>query len=486
MSELSKNGIDIIKSIKSKTNNSPDIIIKGINILDTNIYIVFNENLCDRMIINEYVLEFFELKKHPTNEKDVLKYIKEQIPTHKTNKIGKYDELFYNLFSGFTVIIVDGYEEALTIETRSKLDSGVLEAQAEVIIKGPKDAFTENYQTNIGLIRRRLKTENLWLHEQVLGTKSKTKVGVMYVQDIVDMALVKQVCSKIDNINIDAILDSNYLIELISGNKRNVFPIYLSTERPDLVVSQLLNGKIAIVQENTQYVVIIPVTFIEFFHSSEDFYQKTLNVNYTRLIRLFAFFITLFTPALYLAITTHNQEAIPTALFISFAAQRGGVPFPSIIEALLMLMTFEILKETDIRSPSTIGSALSIVGALVLGQAAAQAGVVSPIMVIVIAITAISGLGVSYSEITYGIRWWRILFIIASSVLGLIGVFMASLILVINLASIKSFGIPYLSPIAPYNKNNQANGIFLNNKYKFFQRNILTAKKNKYRSAGND
>lgn len=487
MTAISKDSQIVIEEIKKTTGNSPDIIIKSILFNNKDVYVIFNENLTDRTTINEYILEFFEINKTTIKKgSNIIETLKTKIPTHKTAIINQYEELFYNLFSGFTVILVNNEDQALAIETRAKLDSGILEAQAESVIKGPKDAFTENYQTNIGQIRRRLKTEKLWLYEQVLGTKSKTKIGIMYVEDIADKALVEQVCQKIANIKIDAILDSNYLIELISGNKRNVFPVYLSTERPDLVVSHLLNGKIALIQENTQYVVIIPVTFVEFFHSTEDLYQKTINVNYTRIVRFLAFLITLLTPGLYLAITTHNQEAIPVELFISFAAQRSGVPFPSIVEAIVMLLTFEILKETDIRSPNTLGSALSIVGALVLGEAAVQAGVVSPIMVIVIAITAISGLGVTYSEITYGIRWWRFMFIIAAALLGLIGVFMSSLLFIINLTSLKSFGIPYLSPIAPYNKINQSNGIFINNKYKFFLRNALTAKKNKHRSAGND
>lgn len=486
MEKLSKNSQEIIKNIKQKTGDSSDIIIKTISVFDTEINIVFSEPMCDRVTINEFILEFFEKFRKDEKVKDLVKYIKSKLPAHKITKINNYSDLYYNLLSGFTIILIDGIDECLSIETKAKLNSGILPAQAEMVIKGPKDAFTEDYQTNLGLVMKRLKDCQLRVKEHVLGRRSQTKVSVLYIDDIVNQELVKSVQDKISRIDIDAIADSNYIAELISDNKKNVFTDYLSTERPDVVTNHLLNGKIAIIVENTQYAVIIPILFIEFFHSSEDYYHKVFNVNYTRFIRLIAFIITLIVPAVYIAITTHNHEAIPAKLLISFSAQRSGVPFPSIVEALLMLITFEILKESDLRIPKALGSALSIVGAIVLGQAAVEAGIVSQIMVIVIAITAISGLIVSSSELVYGIRWWRIIFILASATLGIIGVFLAGSLLIINLSSIKSFGIPYLSPLAPLNFENQNNGIFITNKRKFKKRYTITAKNNINRSVGID
>lgn len=486
MEKLSKNSQEIIKNIKQKTGDSSDIIIKTISVFDTEINIVFSEPMCDRVTINEFILEFFEKFRKDEKVKDLVKYIKSKLPAHKITKINNYSDLYYNLLSGFTIILIDGIDECLSIETKAKLNSGILPAQAEMVIKGPKDAFTEDYQTNLGLVMKRLKDCQLRVKEHVLGRRSQTKVSVLYIDDIVNQELVKSVQDKISRIDIDAIADSNYIAELISDNKKNVFTDYLSTERPDVVTNHLLNGKIAIIVENTQYAVIIPILFIEFFHSSEDYYHKVFNVNYTRFIRLIAFIITLIVPAVYIAITTHNHEAIPAKLLISFSAQRSGVPFPSIVEALLMLITFEILKESDLRIPKALGSALSIVGAIVLGQAAVEAGIVSQIMVIVIAITAISGLIVSSSELVYGIRWWRIIFILASATLGIIGVFLAGSLLIINLSSIKSFGIPYLSPLAPLNFENQNNGIFITNKRKFKKRDTITAKNNINRSVGID
>ena len=479
MTKLVKDSIKVIETIKEQTNNSPDIIIKTITFFNHYVHIIFNESLSNSTTINEYILEFFEKeRKIKSKQEDIIKYLIRKLPTRKTTKIDNYDELFYNLLSGFTIVLVEGFEEALSIETKQQLDSGIAEATAESIIKGPKDAFSENYQTNIGLIRKRIKTESLWLEELIIGTKSKTKIGIMYVNDVVDKNLVDYLKKKISDINIDSIPDSNYIIELISENQRNVFPNYLSTERPDLVAKHLLDGRVAIIVENTQYAVIVPITFFEFFHSTEDFYQKVINVNYYRIIRFIALTITLLVPSLYIAVTTHNHETIPDALLINLASQRQGVPFPAIIEIFLMLITFEILKESDLRTPQKLGSSLAIVGALVLGDAAVQAGIVSPIMVIVVAITAISGLIISTIEFTNGVKWWRFLFIVLAAFEGLIGLLIVSVFFIINVSSIKSFGIPYLEPYAPFDIKNQNNGIFVTNKAKFFNRNTNTAKKN--------
>jgi spore germination protein KA len=217
----------------------------------------------------------------------------------------------------------------------------------------------------------------------------------------------------------------------------------------------LLDGRIAIVVENTPYVIVIPALFVDFFHSPEDLYQKVLNVNVTRIIRLIAFLITVLAPGIYVTMSTYNLEAIPTKLLISFSSQRAGVPLPIILETIMMMITFEILKETDTRAPSAIGSSLSIVGALVLGQAAVTAGIVSPITVIVIAITSISGL-ISYSvDMVNGVRWWRLVFLVFASFVGLYGVLIAGILFNLSIASIKSFGLPYLIPFAPFYKDDQ-------------------------------
>lgn len=470
----------IKKYITNKTNNNPDVIFKSLTFLDNKINVIFCESLTTRDVINNFILEYFEEQntRKPDKVKDILSFLEENIPTHKTTMVENYEDLFYNLFSGFTIICVDGNDIVLAIETKATLNSSISEAKNEATLKGPKDAFTENYQINLGLIRKRIKTENLWLDEFKVGKQSLTKIGIMHINGIASPKMVKEIKDRISKINIDAIMDTNYLIETISENRKNVFPNFLSTERPDLVADRLLDGRIALVVENTPFVIILPITFADLFHSPEDNYQKTMNVNLTRFIRLLAFGITILTPAIYIALTTYNQEAIPFEVLINFATQRDGVPFPTVLEALLMIVTFEILKETDTRIPKSMGSALSIVGALVLGDAAVTAGIVSPIMVIVVAITSISGLIISYLDTLNGVRWWRIVFLAAASFAGIVGIVVAGLIFLINITSIKSFGLPYLIPIAPFRPEDLGNNVFLNNKMRFFKRSSFTAQNN--------
>lgn len=466
-----------INLIKTKTGNSPDIIIKKMQICDQKMAIIFNETLVDQSFINDFILEYIEeLELSNKKTSNLFEYLEEYIPTSKTTKINTSKDLFYTLFSGFTLVIVNGHSEILSIETKQKLDSGVSESKNEMVTKGPKDGFTENYQTNIGLIRKRIKSQDLWLEETVVGSKSKTKVGIMYVKDIASKKLADFVIDKIKRIDIDAIFDNNYIMETITGDTNNVFTNYISTERPDLVGIHLLDGRIAIIVENTPLVLVIPALFIDFFHSPEDYYQRASNVTLTRIIRLIAFLITILTPAIYVALSTYNIEAIPTKLLVSFSTQRSGVPLPTTIELLMMIITFEILKETDTRSSNTFGNSLSIVGALVLGEAAVAAGIVSPITIIVVAITAISGLIIPAVDIVNGIRWWRIIFLVLASFTGLFGVLIAGFIFIINITSIKSFGLPFLTPIAPFYKDAVDNVSVITNKRKYIKRNHLTAK----------
>lgn len=464
---------EIKEYIQKETDNNPDIVFRETTFSNSKINIVFSESLTGRDVVNDFVLEFFhEAKLFKVNKiKNILEYLEQTVPVNKIVRASKMEDVFYNIFSGFTIIFVEGESDCLAIETKATLNSTIEASKIETSIKGPKDSFTENYQTNLGLIRKRIRNKNLWIKEVKVGKYSNTKIAILHINGIAHKELADILEKKIKELDVESIYDTNNLMELVSKeNSKNVLPTFISTEKPDFVAIHLLKGKIAMLIENTQLAVILPVTFTELFHSVEDFYQKPLNSSYTRIIRYIAFFITVATPALYVAITTYNHEAIPAKLLINFATQRSGVPFPSIIEALLMLVTFEILKETDIRIPTVIGSSLSIVGALVLGEAAVTAGIVSPIMVIVVAITSISGFIMSYLDVINGIRWWRILFLIASSLAGIIGIFVASMMLLINLTSMSCLGIPYLTPLSPLIIKDLGDSTIITRKRKYFKR----------------
>lgn len=472
MKKINNNFETFKKYIESQTNSNSDYVFKKINFYNQDVHLLFCDSLTDKKNINQEILSFFEERKlHKLKLKeDIFDYINKNITSPKKSIIETYEDVFYYLANGFTLIFMEGYNQIISIETRIPLNSNIAPAQNETVIKGPKDAFTENYQINLGMIRKRIKSEKLWIKETVIGKYSKTKIGVLYVKGLASEELVKKVYKKIDQINVDTIEDSNDVIELITGYRKNVFPTHLYTERPDLTSYNLLEGKIVLLVENNQTVVILPITFYELFDSPEDRYQKVINASYTKFIRILAFLITILTPAIYIAMTTYNHEAIPSKLLVNLAIQREGVPLPAIAEILLMIVTFEILKETDTRIPSVIGSSLSIVGALVLGEASVTAGIVSPIMVIVVAITSISGFIVSNFDTINGIRFWRLLFIFGASLAGIIGIFVVGLMMLINLNSVTPLGVPFLAPLAPLSKKDVLNALLKSNKNRFFTR----------------
>ena len=360
-----------------------------------------------------------------------------------------YEDMFYYLASGFTIIVVDNSTKAIVIETRANLDRGVVESTSETIIRGPKDSFTENHNKNLGLIRKRIKDPNLWYEDVKVGRRSKTKVTVAFIKDIVPDWKVQRILDDLKAIDIDAIIDSGYIRELIEKNQKSVFPKVISTERPDQACTSLLNGKIVILVENTPFVLILPAVLTDFIHSPEDNYQKSFNISFSRIIRIICFFIALITPALYIALMTYNPEIIPDQLLISVAIQRDGVPFPTAIEVLLFVLTFEVLREADIHSPSFSGSAMNVVGALILGDAAVAAGIVSPIVIIVVAATSISELVFYDVDVIDAVREWRILFILGATFMGIVGFMLIFIMFIAKLSSLECLGTPYLTPFSP-------------------------------------
>lgn len=301
------------------------------------------------------------------------------------------------------------------------------------------------------------------------------------MDNIIEEDLLNNIKDKLNKINIDGIIDSTYISELINTNN-SVFPTIETSERPDTVCMALLEGKICVLVENSPYALIIPTFFQDMFHASEDNYQNPKNVTFTRLIRYIAFILAILTPAFYIAVTTYNHETIPNTLLINFASQRDGVPFPAIIEALGLTLVFEILRESDIRMPHLSGTAISILGAIVLGDAAVAAGIVSPIMVIVIAISAISSLMFSHIGMVNAIRLWRIIFMLLATCFGIIGIFFAIFILLIDICSINSFGKPYLYPFTPFNKRFAEEAIIKKGIKKETKRMPLLTNKNYTRS----
>ena len=326
---------------------------------------------------------------------------------------------------------------------------------SQSVVRGPREGFSENIRVNTALIRRKIKDPSLWMESKEIGRLSKTNVAIMYINGVADDKIVKELHSRLDRIDIDGILESGNIEEFIQDSQYSPFPTVYNTERPDVVAAALLEGRIAILVDGTPFVLIVPALFVQFFQSSEDYYQRAIMASLIRLLRFFAFGISLLAPALYIAAITFQQEIIPPPLLISLAAQREGVPFPAFIEAVIMEITFEILREAGLRMPRVIGAAMSIVGAFVIGTAAVEAGIISAAMVIVVSITAISSFVSPTYDIAIAGRILRFLFMGMAASFGLFGIMVALIALILHLTSLSSFGVPYMAPLAPYSASGQ-------------------------------
>lgn len=454
-----------LKRIQKDYGGSKDIVIRKLKIKGKNIAYLFLESVSSDDKISNFTMKSINLDiKRTSYFNSLFSSLENNLVNSKVSKVSSFKELYPKLASGYTAIIVDGYNEFITIETKGNLDRSISPSTTEQIVRGPKDSFNENHMTNLGLIRKRIKDENLWFIDYSIGRRTKTKVTLAYINGVAIESRVETLKNKLNEIDVDGILDSGQIREFIIKDDKSAFPKIVSTERPDLVSSSLLEGKIAIFVENSPFVLVIPGVLVDFLHSPEDYYQNSYNATFSRFVRAIGFILTILTPGLYIAITTFNQEIIPDKLLISLSVQRSTVPFPSSVEILLLLITFEMLRESDIRTPSVMGTAISIVGALVLGDAAVAAGIVSPIAVIIVAITSISGLLFSDIDVVNGIRWYRVLFIIFSSTVGLIGFLVALIIFITKLSSISTFGVPYLTPFSPFNIIGQKDALLKFNK----------------------
>ncbi len=458
ISKSLKSNIDFIKQSLDDCN---DLIIREFVIGDGyKCALVLIDGLTTGQYIHDYILRTLmvevrstDLTKDIKNEQDLFKLLKNNMISLPDLKEGsEFNEIMSQLLSGNSILLVDGIASAFIVETKGWQDRGVIEATSQTVIRGPKDSFNETLRTNTMLIRRRIKDKNLRVVNKKIGKITKTDVTIMYIEGIANEKVVQEVHERLDRIDIDGILDSSYIEQLITDHRYSFFPTIHNTERPDAAVADLLSGYVAIIVDGSPYVLIVPGLLITLLQTPEDYYHRYLFGSFVRLIRLLAIILALLTPSIYIAITTFHQDMLPTDLLISITSQREGVPFPAFFEALLMEITFEILREAGVRMPRAVGSAISIVGALVLGEAAVQAGIVSAVMVIVVSITAISSLITPAYNIGISIRLLRFIFILLSASFGLYGIIIGLMILGLNLTGMRSFGIPYLYPFSPANK----------------------------------
>lgn len=451
----------IIERLKKETDNNNDIVYRYKSINKSNLVIIFNETLTSSDKISDFVIRSLnKIEEKEVKTKDILDFIANDISNFKVAKENTYDQLVFYLYNGFTIILIENCDYFLALETRGELSRAIDTPIAETTVRGSRDSFVENIQTNIGLIRKRIKDNSLWKKELFLGTTTKTKVNVLAINNLADKKLISTVTKKLASLKVDGIITGEVLKNLIEDENNIALPTVLTTEKPDQVANSLLEGRLAIIIDNNCYALILPAVLNDFVKTSEDIYGKSINVTFTRVLKYLALFIVIMGPGIYMALISYNQEIIPDSLLIDFAIQRSSVPFPAFVEALLMAFSFEMIREADLRLPVIAGGALSIVGALILGDAAVSAGIVSPIMIIVIATSAICSLSFNELDLINGLRIYRILFMIGAIMLGIIGVVIVFLLFITKLVSSSSFGAPYLMPFVPFDKQGIKNSIF--------------------------
>ncbi len=449
-----------LATMRQRLGMSDDVVFRDFNIggkQNLKAAIVYVDGIVDKELVHRDVLQPLMLLNHalmtfskPIAPEEYLHLVRNHSLTlsgvrQRTSINSCIDEVL----TGNTLLLVDGIPLGLSLATKGWDSRGIEEPATDSVIRGARDGFTESLRTNTMLIRRRVKDPDLRVNQMEVGRRTRTEVAVCYIESIANPYLVQEVIKRIEAIEIDAVLESGYIEQYIEDDQMSPFPQIQNTERPSKVVANLLEGRIAVIVDGTPFVLMLPATFNQFYQSPDDYNERWLIGTLIRFVRFVALIASLTFTSLYVALISFHPEMLPTRFAVAVAGGRSGIPFPSIVEALLMEVTMEILREASLRLPRQIGPTISIVGALVIGEAATRAGIVSPLMVIVVAVTTIGSFAIPSFSAAIALRILKFPVIIAAGTLGLYGIVVALIIVLIHLASLKSFGIPYLSPLAP-------------------------------------
>ncbi|SHG88908.1 spore germination protein [Ornithinibacillus halophilus] len=449
--EITTNLDQNLASIKQMLGDPGDLVVREflVGSLDSRAAIVYISGLVDEDLISNNILKTIQSNLKDFDENVLDKIYKEVISITDIRKVQSLDDVSLAILNGSTAFYLENFDTVLVMGTNGGETRSIQQPESETLIRGPRDGFVESIETNAALIRRDIKDPNLRLKSHVVGKRSKQKLVLCYIDGIVNPELVKEVNRRLETIDIDYVSDSSYVEQWIEDSFLSPFPQLMETERPDKVSLNLVRGKVAILVDGTPFAIIAPITLGDALHSPEDYNQRWITASLLRLLRYLSAFFALFLPSLYIALVAYHPGMLPSTLTYSIAATREGVPFPAAIEALIMAITFEILHEAGIRLPKVIGQTIGIVGGLVIGEAAVSAGIVSPIMVIVTALTAIASFSVPSYSFALTLRTLRFAFMIAASFLGLFGIILVYIMINIHIVNLKSLGIPYSTPFSP-------------------------------------
>lgn len=409
----------------------------------------FIPDMVDTKVINEHILKPVLESKVLLDDIDLISYLSTEIITSSTLKgSSSIDELVDAIVSGDTVLILDGYSKFIVISTKGYDIRAIEEPNSERVLRGPKEGFTESLSTNLSMIRRKVRSKDLKFISMTVGERTRTKISICYIDGLVHDDILNNIVEKIGNISIDGITDVKYIEEFIDDNPFSLFETSYTSEKPDTISGKILEGRVAILVDGSPSVMTVPSLFIESFMAGDDYYINYYYASLGRILRIFGFIASISIPSLYLSLVAFHQSTLQTPLLITIYAARVGVPFPSIVELLILFIVFEVLREAGTRAPGTVGQAISIVGVLVLGTAAVDARLVSAPMIIIVGISSITGL--MLPNITATLSLLRMGLLLLSSVLGIYGYIFGMLALIIHLFSLRSCGIPFMGNLTSF------------------------------------
>lgn len=442
----------MIAEVKKCLGPSDDLVIRELVLNEgKKAAIFFTDGLTNTAVIQELIEHLLQSSPKEAETNHLLQFYRERmIAIGELKEIDRFHDFCFNLLTGETLFFIDGENRALSFGTKDWERRAIEEPTTQTVVRGPKDAFTENIRTNTALVRRRIKSPHLWSERFIIGKQTNTPVVIMYMNNIARQDLIEEVRARLNKINVDSILESGMIEELIEDEPFSIVPTTYITERPDTVAAGLLEGRVAILVDGTPFAIIVPTVFSQFFQVSEDYYDRFTVATFIRIIRFLSLFVSTGLLPLYISLITFHHEALPTPFLNNLAEQRERVPFPALLEAIFLMFSFEVLREAGVRMPRVIGPAISIVGGLVLGQAAVEAGFVSASVVILVAMVALTDFIVPVSAMADAVKIYRYALLFLAASFGMYGIAIGTVLIVLQLCSLRSFGIPYLAPFAPF------------------------------------
>ncbi|SCN31224.1 GerA spore germination protein [Bacillus cytotoxicus] len=441
----------ITNSIRETLQSPNDLTVRefALSGSSTRCAVVFLCGITDKDLIYRFVIHPLQHEEIPPKGPIMQTLVDRFISIGEINTVKTFPDLVNSVLVGDTVVLIDGIPHALVINCRAWEKRGLEPPITEDVIRGPKVGFVEDIATNKMLIRRELRDPKLRFQSYIMGQRSQKEVTLIYIEDIINPYIVKELNRRLQSIKTDMILDSGKIEQLLEENTLSPFPQFLNTERPDRAIAALAKGKAIILVDGSPFAILAPMVIVDIFQSPEDYYERWIMATLLRGLRMLAGLMAVLFPAVYIALVSYHQGLIPSNLAYSIAGAREGVPFPAYIETIIMTLTMELIREAGLRLPKQIGQTVGIVGGLVIGEAAVNAGIVNPFMVIVTAITAIATFSLPVYSITITFRFLLFAFILAATIFGLYGIILALIALAIHITNLKSVGIPYSTPLAP-------------------------------------